>query len=100
MWASSEPCTRSSASAAGEPSAALGVDRRVVQIEMVIEGGLVRLGQLFPMQLDLGRGADLLLRHRDLQIVGTDLDSAKWHEGQVTADDAFLDRAELRLVGL
>jgi hypothetical protein len=36
----------------------------------------------------------------DLQVVGTDLDSAQWYEGEVTADEAFLDGAELRLVGL
>src|SRR4029077_8139589 len=52
------------------------------------------------MLLDVGRGLDLILCHRDLQLVRADLDPAERHEGQVTTDESLLDRGELRHVGL
>jgi len=67
---------------------------------VVVESGLVCLRQLFAMQLDVGRGPDLVLRHGDLQVFGTDLNAGQRHEGQVAADEALLDGSELRLVGL
>jgi hypothetical protein len=67
---------------------------------VVIKGRLIRLGQFLAMQLDVGRGPDLLLRHGDLQVFGTDLNAGQRHEGQVAADEALLDGSELRLVGL
>src|SRR5690349_18949070 len=88
------------ASAAGESASALGVWRGVVELVMVVEGRLVRLGELLALLLDVGRGLDLLLGHRHLQPVGTHRDAAQGHEGQVAANEALLDRAELRLVVL
>src|SRR5579862_2068583 len=86
------------ASTARESASALGVRRRVVKHEMVVESRLVRLGEILTMELYVGRGLDSRLGHRYLQLVGADRDSAQRHEGQVAADETFLDRAELRLV--
>src|ERR1700677_785857 len=83
-----------------EAAAAFGVDRRVVQLEVVIEGGLIRLRKLTAMDVDVGRGLDLLFGHFHLEIVGTDLHATERHEGQMTADEAFLDRGKLRYIGL
>ena len=52
------------------------------------------------MHLDVRGGADMLLGRRYLKIVRTDEDAGEWHECQVTADEAFFNRAELGLVGL
>ena len=59
-----------------EAAAAFGVDRRVVQLEVVIEGGLIRLRKLTAMDVDVGCRMDLLLGHLYLKVVGTDLDSS------------------------
>src|SRR6185312_3486774 len=91
---------RGAGSAAGEAASALGVGRGVVQLVVVIERRLVRPGELLAMLLDIGRGLDLLRGRGDLQLIGADLDAAKWYEGQVAADEALLDGRELRLVGL
>ena len=52
------------------------------------------------MQIDVGCRVNLFFGHCDLEVVGADLDPAERHEGEMTADDAFLDRGELRYVGL
>src|ERR1039458_4202685 len=52
------------------------------------------------MHLDVGRRPDLLFGHCDVEVIGTDMKSGERYEGQVTVDEAFLDRDELRLVGL
>jgi hypothetical protein len=52
------------------------------------------------VHLDFGRGLDLILGHRDLEVIGTDLNPAERHKSQVAVDKAFLDSGELRLVGL
>jgi hypothetical protein len=79
-------------SAASETASALGAGRGVVHLEVVTEGWLVSLRQLFAMHLDVWRRLNLVLGDRNLQVVGTDLDSAQGCESQVTADEAFLDR--------
>ena len=44
----------------------------------------------------MSRGsADLLLGRRDPQVIRAHVDAGQRHEGQVTADEAFLDRGEL-----
>jgi hypothetical protein len=53
-------------SAAGESPSALGVGRGVVELEVVVERRLVGLGELLAVLLDVRRGLDLLLGHRDL----------------------------------
>jgi hypothetical protein len=87
-------------SASSETPTALGIDRCVVKLEVVIEGGLIGLSQLAPMEVDVGRGLHLLLGHLDLEIVGTYVNSAKRHKGQVASDEALFDRGKLRYVGL
>jgi hypothetical protein len=47
-----------------------------------------------------GADLDLLLGHRELQVIGTYRDPAQRHKRQVSADEALLDGGELRLVVL
>ena len=87
-------------SSPSETTSAFRVDWRVVHLEVVIERGLVRLGQFLTVHLDVGCSADLLLGHLDLKIVRTDLNAAQRHERQVTTNEALFDGGELRLVVL
>jgi len=50
--------------------------------------------------LDFWRRPNLFLGRGDPEIIGTDLACGRWDERQMTADKAFLDRGELRLVCL
>ncbi len=52
------------------------------------------------MNLNVGCRLDLLLRDSHLEVVGTDLDYTQRHKGQMPTDEALLDRAELRFIGL
>ena len=65
-----------SSSSPGKTASALRIDRRVVHLEVVIERGLVRLGELLTVQLDVGCSPDPLLGHLDLKIIGTNLNAA------------------------
>jgi hypothetical protein len=67
---------------------------------VVVEGRLVGLGELLAVLLDVRRILDLLPGHRHLQVIRTNLDPAQRNEGQVPADQALLDGAEPRLIGL
>src|SRR5579862_4456877 len=101
-YAPLRPCSRQvpAASAASQSTTALRGDGRVVQLEVMIERGLVRLGKLLAMQSDFGRGPHPFLGHGHLQVVGADLNASQWDEGQVSTDESFLDGGELRLIGL
>src|SRR5947209_5398932 len=92
--------TSDNASAAGESAPALRAGRGVVELVVVVEDRLVRLGELLAVLLDVGRALDLCLGDCHLQIIGTDLDPAQRHKRQVPADEALLHGAELGLVGL
>src|SRR5581483_4642548 len=70
-------------SATGEPSAALRLRRRVVELVVVVEIRLVPSRQLVALQLEVRSGLDVSLRHRYLQVVGSDRDPAQRDEGQV-----------------
>jgi hypothetical protein len=84
----------------GRAGTALRVGWRVVLFEVVIQGGLVFLRQLLAMHLDVRRRPHLLFGHFDLQVIGTNVDSAQRHESEMAADKAFLHRGKLRLVCL
>src|SRR6478672_8350227 len=86
---------RGDASAASESASALGLGRRVVELVVVIKRGLICLRELLAVLCDVRRGSDLLLAHPYLQVVGAQFDAAQRHEGQMAADEAFLDGGEL-----
>src|SRR5689334_5799650 len=71
------------ASAAGESAAALGVRRGVVELEVVVERGLVRLRELFAAELDVRRSLYLLSADRHAKLVGADRDPSERHEGEM-----------------
>ena len=73
--------------------------RGVVQLEVVIERRLIRLGELVAMQLDVGRRATCSLLDTTCKSSGP-IGAPKRHEGQVPIEEAFFDSAELRLVVL
>jgi len=53
-------------SAASQATATLGTDRRVVQLEVVVQRRLVGLRELLTLQLDVWRRANLLFGYRHL----------------------------------
>src|SRR5579884_2591016 len=95
FWRDLEPVL-----AAGQPAAAFGVGWGVVELVVVVKGRLVRSGKLIAVQFDVGGGLNLVFRDRNLQVVGADRDSGEWDEGEVAADQALLNGAEHRLVGV
>ena len=62
---------------------------------MVVWNGFVRLRQLLAVPIDLGCGPNPPLGHRNLHIVGPDLNPSQWHERQMAGDDDPGDRGEL-----
>jgi hypothetical protein len=86
-------------SATGEASSALRVDWSVVQLEVVAEGRLIRLRELIPMHVNVGRTLYLSLRHNDRELVWANLNATERHEGQMAPNDALFDCCELRDIG-
>jgi hypothetical protein len=63
-------------------------------------GRLISLRHLLSVHVQVRGRPNLRLQDRHPKIIGTDLHAEQWDEGDVPTEEALLDGAELRLVGL